>query len=169
MIIYKSQKRSSFSHLVILIGGAILFIDLIVAKIIGALIIALGVFILYAKTGIAIDKSARKYREFISIASLVFGKWVQLPEVDYVAVVRVRLSQLKFRPSEITFKQVEGGFDFAYNVNLIFKNSPKRFLKIYTSDANDGLKIGMELAKDFNTQLYDCTTSNKKWIESSQA
>lgn len=161
---YKKSK-SIFPHILILGGGSMLFIESSAFRILGFIVLLLGVFALYARTGFIIDFDQKRYRRYIRFFFLQFGSWEFLPEINYIAIVRVRMSTLKFRPSEVSFRQTDDSFDIAYDVNLIFSNSNKRFQKVFNGELNEAMQLTTDLAKKMNLKIYDCSTSQKKWVD----
>lgn len=163
--IQQSASNSKMAHILLVAGGLIMLMNITLLLIIGALLILIGALVYFFKSGILIDLQNKKYKPYIVLLGFVTGKWEVLPEINYVAIVRVRLSQLKFRPSEIAFRQVDEGFDMAYNVNLIFKNDTRRYLKVYSGDLGMAMEKASFLASLMNVNLWDSSTSQKKWIQ----
>ena len=163
-IVNKKQK-SIFSQILILAGGLLLFIESTAFRITGSIVLLFGVFAILSKTGIFLDFEQHRYRQYIRFLNLDMGKWESLPEINYIAIVRVRMSRLKFRPSEVSFRQVDDSFNVAYDVNLIFSNSTRRYQKVFNGDLKDAKGLTVSLAKKLNLKIYDSSTSIKKWVE----
>lgn len=166
--INNKQSQSPLPHILILGGGVLLFLDSIWLKGAGLAVVFLGAVAIFAKTGIDIDPDSSRYRDYFKIVFFKLGKWKPLPAVTYIALVRVRLSQLKFRPSEATFKQSDDKFSIAYNVNLIMPDSTKRYLRVFTGDLQESKELAEKLAGLMLVDIYDCSTSQKKWIRQSE-
>lgn len=161
----KKEGTSKFSLFLLLIGGAIMFVDNIFARIAGVSVILLAMVTVYARSGTQLNLEAKLFRKYVRLAWIYFGKWERLPDIEYVAIIRMRLSQLKFTPSQAGFTQNENSLLHNYNVNLIFvKDSPLRYLTIYTGDIDDTMQTARDMARTLKTDLYDCSTSQKKWI-----
>ncbi|MFT3740233.1 MAG: hypothetical protein QM786_15920 [Breznakibacter sp.] len=156
--------RNVFPHLLVLIGGLLLFFDLWMTKIGGVVSILAGLFSMFARTGIELDAPKNWYRNYMALGNLRWGKWKPLSPINYVAIVRVRLTQLAFRPSEVTFRQSADKSTEAYNVNLIFKDVPNKVMKLYTGNLDQAFMVTRKVAKELSLHIYDCTTQDKKWI-----
>ncbi|PZX12402.1 hypothetical protein LX69_02871 [Breznakibacter xylanolyticus] len=161
----RKSQGNKFSMFLLLIGGAVMFVENLYARLGGLLVIVLGLISIYARSGTQIDMDKRLWRKYVKLAWFYFGTWTPLPQVDYVAIIRMRLSQLKFKPSQAGFTQEDGGYQHNYNINLIFKDSALRYLTIYTGELDDTLEKSRQMALTFQTKLYDCSTSRKHWIE----
>jgi hypothetical protein len=157
-------SRNFFPHILVLAGGALLFFDSPITKIGGIIALLAGVFAMFARTGLEIDIEKNLYRGFIRLGHFKWGKWKLLPEINYLAIVRVKLSQLTFRPSEATFRQTNDKMEVAYNVNLIFKDRSIKIMRLYTGKLEPAMALTKSLAKKMNLQIYDCTTTQKQWI-----
>jgi hypothetical protein len=153
------------AHILLAAGGLIMLLNITLLLIIGAILILIGALVYFFRSGILIDLNNQKYRHYIVLLGFVTGKWEVLPVINYVAIVRVRLSKLKFRPSEISFRQVDEGFDMAYNVNLIFKTDSKRYLKVYSGDLDMAMEKASFLASLMKVNVWDSSTSQKRWIQ----
>ena len=160
----KESGSNKFPLLILLIGGAIMFVDATLARIGGLIVILLGMVSMYLRSGVQLDLTIHQYRKYMKLGWMYFGKWQPLPETEYVAIVRMRLSQIKFTPSQASFTQDDSGFLHNYNINLIFRNSTLRYLTIYTGDIDDTMPLAKTMAREMQTQLYDCSTSQKKWV-----
>ncbi len=160
----KESGSNKFPLLILLIGGAIMFVDATLARIGGLIVILLGMVSMYLRSGVQLDLAIHQYRKYMKLGWMYFGKWQPLPEIDYVAIVRMRMSQIKFTPSQASFSQDESGYLHNYNINLIFRNSMLRYLTIYTGDIDDTMPLARKMAREMQTQLYDSSTSVKKWI-----
>lgn len=158
------SSRNVFPHLLVLIGGLLLFIDMWITKVGGTVSILGGLFSMFVRAGIELDADQGLHRRFMRLGTIRWGKWKPLSPINYVAIVRVRLTQLAFRPSEATFRQSEDKLSVGYNVNLIFKDVPNKVMKLYTGNLEQSFAITKEIAKKLNLHIYDCTTQDKKWI-----
>lgn len=161
------RHRSStnmFPHLLVLIGGLLLFFDYYITKAGGTVAILAGLLAMFLRSGIELDVANKRWRDYMKLSKLRWGGWKPLGEINYVAIVRVRLSQLAFRPSEVTFRQSTDKQEVAYNVNLIIKDVPNKVQKLFTGNLEQAMAISRELSQKLNIHIYDCSTSDKKWI-----
>ncbi|MBN2164715.1 MAG: hypothetical protein JW717_00395 [Marinilabiliaceae bacterium] len=159
------KSKSSLPHILIVGGGLLIFIESIAFRITGVIILLLGAIALFSQSGCILDLENKKFRYYIKTFGMYFGKWEFLPDISYIAIVRVRMSRIKFRPSEVSFRQSDDSFDIAYDVNLILKNSQKRYQKIFNGNLSEAKTLAFQLAKDIDVKIYDSSTSIKKWIE----
>lgn len=156
--------RNIFPHLLVLIGGLLLFIDHWATKAGGIASLLGGLFALFVRTGIELDPANSRYRDFMRIGTVRWGSWKTMAEINYVAIVRVRMSQLAFRPSEASFRQSADKTDVAYNVNLILKEVPPKALKVFSGNLEQAMQQTIELSRALGLHIYDCSTPDKKWI-----
>ena len=94
-----------FPTLIMMIGGGSMFFESIYVKIGGGFVLLAGLLTSFAKTGYEVDVTNKRYRDFTRFGTLRLGGWRLLPDVEYIAIIRVKISQLSFRPSEVVFKQ----------------------------------------------------------------
>lgn len=127
---------------------------------IGAFLLFIGLTVLALKTETLYDCESNSLT--VKWKSLIFSKSQNetLPEIDYVAIVRVKTSRNRHYKS-ITLH--ESGFKC--NLNLIFKNSNERFRKLCTVDKEEALRIAKEIATGLNKPILDNSTAEKKWIK----
>jgi len=165
ILIHRESTNMMFPPLILLIGGGLMFFESMPVKISGVLVLLAGFFTAFAKTGYEVDAANKRYRDFTRVGALRFGGWRLLPDVEYIAIVRVKMSQLSFRASEVTFKQNPDKFTVAFQVNLILKKeSPLKYIKLYTGNMESAMNYTMALSQAFEKPIYDCTTSEKKWL-----
>ena len=158
------KENNKFSLFILLIGGGVMFIDSVLARIGGLVVILLGLITIYAKNGMMLDFEKKQYRKYMRLAWIYMGNWMALPEIKYVAIIRMRVSELKFSASTAGFSQDESGYQHIYHINLIFDNSVQRYLTIYSGELGDAMGHAKEIALLIESELYDCSTSQKKWI-----
>ena len=142
-----------------------MFFESVYIRAAGIVVLLAGVFALFSKTGYEVDVPNHRYRDYTRLGFFRFGGWRPLPEVDYIAIVRVKLSQLAFGPSELTFRQDSGKSSLAFQVNLILKKEERnRVIKLYTGNLDNAMQYTTELARLFQKPIYDCRTDDKKWL-----
>jgi hypothetical protein len=127
----------------------------------GGIILGLGslIFILYNE-GLEIDFKQSKYRDVIIFGNVAFGKWVNLPEINYISVFRTVL--------------VSGVYSMAGNkatnrekvilINLIYGKN-ERILVYKTEDLQEAFTKAEYLSEKLNLKIYDATTKAGKWYE----
>lgn len=124
---------------------------------IGFVVIGPAFFLL--KTGIRISFDERSYQEYRKVLGLYFGKWVKLPEIEYVTVYTESESQemhVQSIGSEST--------DTCFNTDLIFEE-PNRLKVISFHDKPSAMEAGRVLAKKLQTRLLDYTSEEPVWLD----
>ncbi|WP_285651260.1 hypothetical protein [Allomuricauda sp. NBRC 101325] len=95
------------------------------------------------------DLKANKYKIVYSVGPISYGKWKELPEVNYVSV----------------FRQPKSNGKYTFDVNLWYTNN--RHFNVYENYiVEPSFDMGYQIAKSLNVDLLDATDPhNKKWIE----
>ncbi len=124
---------------------------------IGFIVIGPAFFLL--KTGIRINFDERSYQEYRSVMGLYFGKWVNLPEIEYVTVYTESESQ------DMNVQSVGNEYnDTFFNTDLIFEE-PNRLKVISFPDKSAAMEAGRLLAKKLHTRLLDYTSEEPVWMD----
>ena len=117
----------------------------------------IGVFLMLTQ-GSEIDLSSRRYREFYSILGIDFGKWKELPTIDYVSVFKTKensrvqgLGASAKMSSEI------------YKLNL-FYNTNQKIEAYRTEDVEDAFRKAKQLHEALNIDILDATERESKWL-----
>lgn len=105
------------------------------------------------------DLENRKYKKEIVVGPFKTGKWIELPEIDYISVFRQAWS----KDSDGDGRTDSSGY--VYDVN-VWHNTSKHFT-IYTNGYPEAsLEMGRQLAVKLNTDLLDATDpQNKEWVD----
>ncbi|WP_299800421.1 hypothetical protein [uncultured Maribacter sp.] len=95
------------------------------------------------------DLNNRKYKQQYCVGPIKYGKWKNLPEIEYVSV----------------FKQPLVNGDFVFETNLW--HSTNQHFNIFESEIKDPVfLLGKNIAKVLKVDLLDATIPNNyKWIE----
>ena len=125
----------------------------------GALIIIAGLFLISLKSETYFDIDANALR---GIWKGFFWSNTQqeiLPEIDYIAIVRIKTSKKQHYKSisrdEETFK---------FQVNLIYLKSYKRYKKLISTSKEKAFDLAKSLSKVLEKPILDQSTSQKKWV-----
>ncbi|BAO75779.1 hypothetical protein [Winogradskyella sp. PG-2] len=109
-------------------------------------------------TGVEIDLEKRKYRNITAFFSLIFGKWNDLPDIEYVSV---------FKTSETTTVRALSAEANVKNevikVNM-FYNTNQKIEAYNTQDIDDAFKKAKEIASILNIDILDATERESKWL-----
>ncbi|WP_400076117.1 hypothetical protein [Winogradskyella sp. R77965] len=132
-------------------------ISLLSGNNLGYMSIALSLYFL-KKDGLEIDPENKKYREIISLFGFSFGKWQDLPDIEYVSVfktcqtTRVWVSTASTNVTNTTVK-----------INLFYNTNHK--IEAYeTQNIDEAFKKAKELASILNIDILDATERESKWL-----
>ena len=140
----------------ILIGLGVL----IFKSVFGIVVLLAGVAIVFLHYGILIDFEENKYKEYWGLLGLKFGKWQNLPPLEYISLTKSRFSQeIGLRAANTTLKGV------LYKGNLRI-NEQERILVMKSPKKDEVLNQLKFLAKKLDLRLLDCTESESIWVES---
>jgi len=134
--------------------------DLIWWKIlIGAILLFIGLIVFSLKSEQYFDCDTNsliiKWKSFF----LSKSKMEKLPEINYLAIVRVKTTK------NLNYKSIsvqEGGY--MCNLNLIYKESKQRYRRLCTVDKDTVFHLAKELSEKMNKPILDNSTPNKQWI-----
>ncbi|WP_299120723.1 hypothetical protein [uncultured Winogradskyella sp.] len=136
---------------------AIGIISLLSGNNIGYMSIGLSLYFL-KKDGLEIDPENKKYREIISLFSFSFGKWQDLPDIEYVSVfktsqtTRVWVSTASTKVTSTTIK-----------INL-FYNTNQKIEAYETQNIEDAFEKAKQIATVLNIDILDATQTESKWL-----
>ncbi|MGH1386500.1 hypothetical protein [Kordia sp.] len=123
----------------------------------GFILCGLSFFYLYTD-GSEIDFEANKYRTFTEVFGIRYGKWKELPEIDYVSVfsttesvmVRSRSAEARVRSNVII-------------VNLFYNGNHR--IKAYTAKKKEkAFQIAKQIAEILKIDILDATEAESKWL-----
>ncbi|MFL9837601.1 hypothetical protein ABS768_08835 [Flavobacterium sp. ST-75] len=105
------------------------------------------------------DLENRKYKKEIVVGPFKTGKWIELPEIDYISVFRQGWS----KDSDGDGRTDSSGY--VYDVN-VWHNTSKHFTIYSNGYPEASLEMGRQLAVKLNTDLLDATDPfNKEWVD----
>jgi hypothetical protein len=109
------------------------------------------------------DLSGKKYKKEYTVGPVRVGKWVALPNVEYISVFRQGWS----KDSDGDGLNVSKGHD--YNVN-VWHNTSKHFTIYSSVEPEPAFEMARYIAMKLQVDLLDATTPNDfKWIELEKA
>jgi len=117
----------------------------------------IGVFLMLQE-GSEINLSSKKYREIYAVLGIKFGKWKDLPPVEYVSVFKAKEN-----------KRVQGlgaSANFSnevYKLNL-FYNRNKKIEAYITEDLEDAFMNAKYISEILNIDILDATERESKWV-----
>jgi hypothetical protein len=125
----------------------------------GVVSMVVGLPMLLASIGIQIDFDNKSYREFYGLSEIRFGKWQQLPPIDYVTIYIEHYAQ---RGSVASIDNVSRYSKI--KVSLIISPT-QRFDAGFFDSKEKAVEAGKMIARNFNTRLLDYTDKEPKWVE----
>jgi hypothetical protein len=144
-----------FGFVLVVIGGYLVF----KSNWLGLIAVVVGLPMLFAVVGIQIDLDQKLYREFYGLLNFRFGKWQQLPPIDYITIYVERYGQ---RGSVASIDNVSKYSKV--KVSLIAEKNI-RYDAGFFDTKEKALRIAIFLAKTLNTKLLDYTTRDPRWIK----
>jgi len=110
----------------------------------------IGVFLMLGE-GSEIDLNSKKYREIYSVIGIDFGKWKDLPELEYVSVFKTTENKrVQGMGATSTMK------NDVYKINLFYERNKK--IEAYrTKNKNDAFEVAKHLSYALNIEIYDAT------------
>ena len=139
----------------ILLGTGVVIFE----SVFGIIVVLAGILIVFLHYGILIDFEESRYKEFLGLLGLKFGKWENLPHLEYISLTKSRYSQkVGLRAANTTLEGV------LYKGNLRI-NDQERILVIQSPGKDKVLKKLKYLAKKLDLRVLDCTKSENVWVE----
>jgi len=127
---------------------------------IGFLFLIVSIITFSYKSGIEISKTYQ-IRNYISICGYSFGTWKNLPEIEYVSVVRVNQNRWVATGG---FLGQEQSNNKVYNVKLILKNRKHNFINLISTSKDKALFCATEIGDLIDKNVLDYTEPNSKWL-----
>jgi len=135
-----------------------------VSYIVGGLLIAVTLGVLFIRTGVEIDLDNNRMRSYFNFFGMESGNWTSIPELKYVSVVRVKTKKKRFQASSDMYVQVSTK-NVKYNVNLITEDKRKRFIRMLSAEKEEAIEKALELGKTLDLKVLDYTSHDKVWIK----
>ncbi|QHI37916.1 hypothetical protein IMCC3317_32990 [Kordia antarctica] len=130
---------------------------LISGSLFGMILSGMSIFFFH-KDGSEIDLEINKYRTFTEVFGLRFGKWEELPEIEYISVFSTTESTIvRSMSAEATIKN-----DII--VLNLFYNGNHRIKAYSTTNKEDAFKIATQIAGILKIDILDATEAESKWL-----
>ena len=129
--------------------------------IVGLFFFVLTIMSFSYKSGLEITK-ASQIRNYISIFGHSFGKWTNIPEIEYVSVVRLNQNKWIATGGFLGQKQSNNKI---YNVRLIPKSNNSRAIKLISTSKEKALAYAIEIGNLIDIKVLDYSESNSKWVK----
>jgi len=147
--------------ILMLLLGVVLFaagiVLLIYGYLYGGVLCGLSIFYL-RQEGSEIDFDTNTYRTFTEVLGMRFGKWKELPKIEYVSVFSTTESVIvRSRSAEATVKS-----DIIV-VNL-FYNGNHRIKAYKAKKKKEAFNIAKQIAERLKIDILDATEAESKWI-----
>ena len=125
----------------------------------GIVPIAISLVLLQTE-GSEIDLFSKKYRTIYSVLGMDFGKWKDIPEIEYVSVFATQENIAIWASSASANVKND-----VFKLNLFYDSNKK--IEAYTSyDFKDAFKVGHHLADALQADLLDATkTGDFKFVD----
>jgi len=157
------MKNSYFPPQFVILGYLLIAIGiyfLIISNWIGIIMIPVGFIVAFLNINQDLDIKNMKYKEYFEFLGIKFGKWKDIPIIDYVTVFRERTIQGKNVVSISSHHTEEN-----YKVEMIINRKEKISVAKY-ANKEKALEKGLELARALDCKLLDYTSGSPKWIKS---
>ena len=130
---------------------------LLLPHIFGFMICGLSFFFIHT-TGIELNLENLKYRTTTAFFSLTFGKWQDLPEIEYISVFKTSESTVVRAITAETVVKNE-----VIKVNL-FYNTNQKIEAYKTQNIDDAFEKAKQIATVLNIDILDATERESKWL-----
>ncbi len=144
-----------------LLFGALLFcvgiFGAITNHVFSLVLSGIGVFLML-REGSEIDLMSKTYREIYYVMGLKFGKWKDLPDIEYISVFKTMESKrVQAMGASTTFSNE------IYKLNLFYNRNQK--IEAYrTDEINDAFENAKYLSQVLNIKILDATERESKWL-----
>ena len=121
-------------------------------------LVGIGGFYFFLSQGIEINFDKKKYRNFISLFHLDYGKWEDLPEIDYISVFKTE------QTTKVWVSSASANItDTVIRINLFHSNNQK--IEAYeTQNIDDAFKKAKQIATILDIDILDATEQESKWL-----
>lgn len=123
------------------------------------LLILAGLVVNLMTKGIQLNFDRKQYREYVAVAGLKSGKWIVLPEIEYVSVFNQQIVK-QGGVQSISYKDKHKVLIVRLFVNEVTYYDVASF-----ESEEKAMKIGHLCAKKLNTKLLDYSEGESKWVE----
>lgn len=108
-----------------------------------------------------IDFKFGQYREAFSLFGKSFGKWSDLPEIEYVSIFPTQLNQ---KINSIQSAHSTSNSLKEVRINLVYNRN--RRLHVFTSkNQEEIMQLAMQFGDELEIGVYDCTGEENVWLK----
>ncbi len=130
---------------------------LVTGNLFGMIFCGMSIFF-FNRDGSEIELDIKRYRTFVELFGFRFGKWEDLPEIEYISVFSTTESaKVRALSAEATVKN-----DII--VLNLFYNGNHRIKAYATTDKEDAFKMAKQIAEILKIDILDATEAESKWI-----
>jgi hypothetical protein len=109
------------------------------------------------------DLNNKKYKKEVAIGPIRFGKWIKLPQIEYISIFRQKWSH------DDDGDGITDSSGHNYDVN-VWHHTSKHFTIYSHEEPGPAFEMGRYLAAKLQVDLLDATVPNDfKWIELEKA
>lgn len=113
---------------------------------------------LLIEDGLEIDFDNKKYRTTKSFFGITFGRWIPLPDIEYVSIFKTKeVTTIWARSASANIS------NSVFKVNL-FHNTNQKIKAYVTKDIDDAFKKAKEIASSLHIDILDATEQDSKWL-----
>ncbi len=125
----------------------------------GLILVPIGIILVFAKKGTAFNFSSNTYKHFFGLFGYTSGKWVYIPECEYISVFAATESQtLNAGPQSTSISNQ------VLLVNLIHSRNQR--LTVFKTDLReDAFKVARFISDKLKLDILDATKREKVWIK----
>lgn len=105
------------------------------------------------REGVEVDLKNKRYRKLYSFFGLGFGRWTNLPSIEYISVFKTT----KNVRSRVITAEANMGF-VVYKLNL-FHNTNKHIEAYITDDKEDAFNVAKSMSTVLDVEIFDATNN----------
>lgn len=121
----------------------------------------IGTLFLFSFEGVRIERDAGRMQRYQKILWIRFGKWITIPQVQYVTVTRfnIRGSQSNYMTGSDSGSSVYK----AYKINLVLEGK-NQYVTLIRGKREKLLTESVKIGQLFNCRVLDYSTHEKRWL-----
>lgn len=122
------------------------------------ILIVIGLFLITVKDRLLFDFEKRTMFKYSLLLFMKKGEYIDLSEVEYISMVRVKISQRMYVQSIST--TIDETMIWS---NLIYPNNKR--IQLYRKKYQESRKLNTIIANGLGIKILDVSTGGKNWIE----
>lgn len=159
--ITKTKPGFTLFRLIGLLTGLLLYFA--INPYVGLLIMLISAIYSLTSTGKEIDTNNKCFRDYRKLGSFTYGKWENLPQIQYIAVVRMLQGKKTFHASSVSIVQTATD-EYVYVLNLVLNAEKNETMKLYEGSLQASVGLALKLGEMMKLRVLDFTTPDHKWI-----